>query len=94
MRVYQAIVVGLSKEYQNRFGLYSSEEEAKFALEYNFVDEDLVSLKHNVSEAYIEEIELDSMPDVGKRQGRKLCFFNDDGHWELYKPHKLKQETL
>jgi hypothetical protein len=83
--VYQAIVVGLCKEYQSRFGIYSTLDDAKCAIEYNFLNTDN---ELNVEEAYIEEIELDATPDVGKRQGRKICYIDDQGSWTLYKSYQ------
>lgn len=83
--VYQVILVDprCTKDFMNRFGIYETLEEAKFAFEYTFVD----NSECDIEEAYIEKIEIGSIPDAFKRQGIKVCFLDDTNEWQWYKNH-------
>jgi len=71
-----------------RFGIYETLDEAKFAIDYSCLNSDASNLDSRFDEAYIKAVELGSIPDLGKRQGIKVCFMNESGNWELYKPEK------
>ena len=88
MWIFQVILAGQYKEYANRLGIYASLEEAKFAVEYTCMNDDCSNLMEGIDEAFIEAVELNSMPDLGSRQGIKICYINEEGLWTIYRPEK------
>lgn len=80
--VYQPIILDetYTKDFMSRFGIYDSLEEAKFAVEYTFLDDE-----YTIDEIYIEKILVGSMPDKGQRQGIKVCYLDSNDQWQWYK---------
>ena len=77
--VYQPIIIDATyaKDYMSRFGIYDSLEEAKFAVEYTFFDDE----GDNGSASGTSS----SIPDKRQRQGIKVCYLDSNDQWQWYK---------
>lgn len=93
--VYQPIIIDATyaKDYMSRFGIYDSLEEAKFAVEYTFFDDDghngsASGTSSSLTDVYIEKILVGSIPDKRQRQGIKVCYLDSNDQWQWYKNYR------
>lgn len=80
--LYQVVILlETSKDFMSRFGIYTSLQGAKDAVEEFWFDDQGELISNGV---YIEEVKVDTIPIPFKRQGKKICYINDYGAWLSY----------